>query len=86
MPVKDTKTTEEAPPSAAATTATDTEKITVKSTLKAKPDGGDPVALWEKDPAHPNGEAFVAGSAPVEVGKTAEVARLLANKTLEEVK
>src|SRR5512142_1698451 len=31
------------------------------------------VVLWERHPAHPNGEAFVADQAPHQVAETAEV-------------
>ncbi len=37
----------------------------------------DRVVLFERDPAHPGGEAFVGGSGPAEVAKTPEVQRLL---------
>lgn len=42
------------------------ELITVHGT-------GDRVALWERDPAHPGGEAFVAGPALVQVAPTPAV-------------
>lgn len=45
----------------------------------------DRVVLWERDPAHPGGEAFVASSAPALVGKTGDVARLLREGFLVEV-
>ena len=43
------------------------------------------VVLWERDAAHPGGEAYIAGSAPAPVGKTGEVARLLREGQLIEV-
>ena len=45
----------------------------------------DRVVLWERDPAHPGGEAFVASSTPAQVAKTGEVARLLREGYLVEV-
>lgn len=59
--------------------------INVRSTLKPKPDGGNPVALREVNPKHPGGEAFVAGPKPVEVALTAEVQAKLREGVLEEV-
>jgi hypothetical protein len=41
-------------------------------TVKAAPDFLR-VALWERNPAHPGGEAFVAGDMVVQVALTAEV-------------
>lgn len=61
------------------------ETILVRSTLKSKTDGGETVALFERDAAHPGGEAYVAGSDPVEVGITPRVSQLLREGTLEEV-
>lgn len=43
------------------------------------------VVLWERDAAHPGGEAFVASSAPAEVGKTGAVERLMREGLLVEV-
>lgn len=37
----------------------------------------DRVVLFERDPRHPGGEAFVGGAAPDKVYRTAEVERLL---------
>lgn len=69
------------------------EIITVKSTLKPEPDGGNPVALYEKHPDHPKaneadpeGEAYVAGPNPVKVAKTPAVLKKLSEGVLEEVK
>lgn len=45
----------------------------------------DRVVLWERDTAHPGGEAFVAGATPACVGRTAEVERLLRDNLLTEV-
>ena len=56
--------------------------IYVKSTLKPRADSGYPTALWERDAAHPNGEVFIAGDKPVQVGVTAEVSRLLRDGVL----
>lgn len=47
-------------------------------------EGDHQVLLFEKDPAHPNGEAFIAGPRPVLVGDTAEVSRLLKDGSIEE--
>jgi hypothetical protein len=47
--------------------------IYVKSNLPPTADGGDPVAFWERNPEHPDGEVFVAGSEPVQVAETGEV-------------
>lgn len=58
--------------------------ITVKSTLPAKPDGGHPVALYERNASHPDGEAFVAGDKPVKVAVTPEVSRLMRDGVLVE--
>lgn len=38
-----------------------------------KEDGSHPVALWERDDAHPEGEVFIAGPAPVECARTGAV-------------
>jgi hypothetical protein len=43
----------------------------------------DRTALWERDPRHPNGEVFVVGSQPQEVGETERVRELLRNGTLK---
>lgn len=61
------------------------ELVTVKSTLAPRADGGQVVALWERDPDHPGGEAFVAGDAPVEVARTAGVTAKLRSRELIEV-
>lgn len=45
----------------------------------------DRVVLWERDRAHPGGEAFVASSTPARVAKTPEVERLLRAGMLVEV-
>lgn len=37
----------------------------------------DRVVLFERDPRHPGGEAFIGGSAPDRVARTAEIDRLL---------
>lgn len=46
---------------------------------------GDRVALWERHPSHPGGEAFVAGSKPVQVAATPQVSRLIRAGVLVEV-
>jgi hypothetical protein len=59
-----------------------TKTIWVESGL-----GNNRVALWERDDAHPGGEAWVAGKgkAPVQVGETALVRRLIGDRQLVEV-
>jgi hypothetical protein len=47
--------------------------------------GEHEVLLFEKDSVHPNGEAFIAGPIPVQVGESREVARLLKDKDIEKV-
>lgn len=61
------------------------ETIRVRSLLPVAADGGDPVALFEKNARHPNGEAFVAGKAIVEVAETPTVAVALAEQRIEKV-
>jgi hypothetical protein len=46
---------------------------------------GNPVALWEKHPAHPNGEVFVSGNRPVRVARTERVVEKLRAEELVEV-
>lgn len=55
--------------------------IVVKSTLPA-----GSVCLWERHPAHPGGEVFIADDRPREVGETAEVQTRLKRGWLVEVK
>jgi hypothetical protein len=50
-----------------------TNLITVKSVLPKKKDGSSEVAIWDKDDAHPGGEAFVAGDEAVLVAPTAAI-------------
>jgi hypothetical protein len=45
----------------------------------------DRTVLFERDPKHPGGEAFVGGSTPARVGRTAEVDRLLHSGEIIEV-
>lgn len=59
------------------------ETITVKSTLKQGADGGWPVALAEKNEAHPDGEVFIADDKTHEVAYTAGVTQAITNGTLE---
>ncbi|GIW06365.1 MAG: hypothetical protein KatS3mg060_1170 [Dehalococcoidia bacterium] len=61
------------------------ELIVVRSTLAPGADGAMPVALFERDPAHPGGEAFIADDRPHRVARTAAVAARLAAGTLVEV-
>ena len=60
--------------------------ITVKSNLKPTGDGGHPTALWDVDPAHPNGEAFIAGPEPVQVAETGAVLAALHDRRIVKVK
>ena len=60
------------------------EHITVKSALPTAPDGGHKIALFERDPSHPNGEAFISGPEPVEVGKTPGVVAALRSGAIVE--
>ena len=55
------------------------EKIWVQSGLQEPR-----VALWERDPSHPNGEAFVGPGETVEVAKTGAVVSRLAAGILKE--
>jgi hypothetical protein len=60
--------------------------IQVRSKLKSAADGGHPTALWEVDPAHPGGEAFIAGPGSVEVAETAGVMGALRDDKIERVR
>lgn len=62
-----------------------TKHITVRSTIPTRPDGGNVVALYETHEDHPDGEAYVAGPAPVTVARTGQVHRLISDGVLEEV-
>lgn len=44
----------------------------------------DRVAIWEKDDAHPGGEAYVAGKVPEEVAMTPEMSLRLRNEEIRE--
>ncbi len=44
------------------------------------------VALWERHPAHPGGEVYIAGDEPVEVGDTPAVRSRLKTGVLIEVR
>lgn len=59
--------------------------LRVKSNLPKRPDGGAPVALFEKDQRHPrNGEAYIAGDIVAEVANTpAVVAALREDRIIE---
>jgi hypothetical protein len=61
------------------------EYISVRSTAPPKADGGSVVVLWERDPAHPGGEAMIAGESPVRVGMSPAVSKLLRDGEIEEV-
>lgn len=45
----------------------------------------DRTVLWERDAAHPGGEAFVAGATPAYVGRTGAIEGLLRDGLLIEV-
>ncbi len=45
----------------------------------------DRAVLWERDAAHPGGEAFIASGVPDHVARTGEVERLLRSGELVEV-
>lgn len=45
----------------------------------------DRIVLWERNPAHPGGEAFVGGGTPEHVARTAEIDRLLHEGLILEV-
>jgi len=80
------------------TTAADHDKATSRTEGKDADESGvekvwvesgldEPrVALWERDPSHPNGEAFVGPGETVEVAKTGAVASRLAAGILKEGK
>jgi hypothetical protein len=55
--------------------------------VKAHPNTGERVAIWEVDPAHPGGEIYVAGqdSDPVEAAETAGVLGALRDDRLVKV-
>jgi hypothetical protein len=53
--------------------------------VDARGKGEHEVLLFEFDDVHPNGEAFIAGPIPVQVGESREVARLLKDKDIEKV-
>lgn len=59
--------------------------VWVISGLKARANGEHPVALWEQNVAHPDGEAYVAGDKPVEVALTPAVVQKIRNDELIEV-
>jgi hypothetical protein len=61
-----------------------TKFVNVKSGLP-KRNGADVVALWEVDPSHPGGEAYVAGDKSVKVALTPEVNKRIREATLIEV-
>lgn len=65
--------------------------ITVRSNLPAGEDGSSPVALWEKNPAHPDqpngvkGEIFVTGDKAFTVAETGEVLAALRDERIVKV-
>jgi hypothetical protein len=61
------------------------ETMRVKSALGTNADGSAQVAFWEKDPAHPEGEVFVAGDEEVTVGRTGPVLGAIGDGRLVEV-
>lgn len=65
---------------------TRTDTIFVQSNLKPTKDGGELVALFDKDDRHPGGEAFVAGADVVEVFPSPEVSGAIARGALVQVK
>jgi hypothetical protein len=76
----------QSPAPAQSRTASESRRtLWVKSTLKVQADGSSKVALWEKDSQHPGDEAYVAGDKPVEVGRTAQVNKLIHDGVLVEV-
>lgn len=78
---KDPKATDEQPKPEAAATKEKPGVATynVKSALPRNPDGSDRVALFDKDPRHPNDddEVFVSGKLVVTVAETPGVLRAL---------
>ncbi len=54
--------------------------------VKAGEQVGNRVALWERDAAHPDGEAFVAGDTVASVARTPAVVARLQDGTLVEVR
>ncbi len=65
--------------------AEDFDIVTVVSTAPLATDGGSVVVLWEKNNAHPGGEAFIAGDTPVRVALTPTVQKLITDGRIEEV-
>lgn len=57
----------------------------VRGTVPAKADGGADMILFERDPRHPGGEAFIAGTDEADVYPTAKVTALIREGKLEEV-
>lgn len=47
--------------------------IKVRSKIPTKKDGTNEVVVWDRDDAHPDGEAFIAGPTVVEVAPTAAI-------------
>lgn len=53
--------------------------------LHLEQSAGNPVALWEKHPAHPGGEVLIAGDKPVRVARTERVVEKLRAKELIQI-
>jgi len=54
--------------------------------VKVKAKNPETVALWERNPAHPNGEVYITGDKVFEVAKTDAVVSRLKSGLLVEVK
>ena len=73
------------PPTGRIYSADPTKFLFVASNLEPELDGGLPVALWSRDPAHGAGEVWVTGDTPVRVALTMEVRDKLHEGVLIEV-
>lgn len=62
------------------------DTIFVKSTLQPTKDGGEVVALFDRDDRHPGGECFIAGPGVHEVFPSAQVSAAIAAGKLVQVK
>lgn len=58
----------------------------VKTAMPIAPDGGSEIAFYERDDAHPGGQAWVASDKPVEVGDTDTVRDAIRAGRLQETK
>lgn len=61
------------------------KKVFIKSNLPDAKDGSHPLALWEKNENHPEGEIWVAGDVVVEAALTPEVIAAIRNEKVVEV-